>query len=197
MNQAMRQRALGILVLLALASILLPLLLDFRTGYEVDPSPRIPPAPDIDPKPLPQLDAPAGQPSIGDDESGPRTTDGAAPEPAPPAAVPEPPFDLPEPDAQSPTARIDATPPEPGLDAQGMPRAWVLQLGAFSEEKNALELRDRLLAAGHRAFVQRAKTAPPYRVFVGPKMTKEQLAGEQKELERKFKTKPMVVPFAP
>lgn len=177
MNQAMRQRLLGILVLVALASILLPLLLDFRSGYPVDTGSRIPPPPEIPPQPLPQLEAPAPTPE--DDQS---------------AAPPQQLFQLPE---AAPGAA--ALPGEPGLDDQGLPRAWVLQLGAFQEERNALELRDRLVAAGHRAFVQRSAAGEPiaYRVFVGPKMTRDQLSAAQRELEREFKVKPLVVPFAP
>lgn len=184
MNQGLRQRLLGILVLVALASILLPLLLDFRTGHPVDTSPRIPPPPDIQPAPLPQLDsAPAAAPT-------------ATPEPA---AAPEPPFQLPEADAPEAAVEPAELPEEPQLDERGQPAAWVLQLGAFQEEKNALELRDRLLAGGHRAFVQRSPAGKPiaYRVFVGPKLTREQLVGEQRELERKFRVKPLVVPFTP
>jgi len=238
----MRQRALGILVLVALASILLPLLLDFRTGYQVDPSPTLPPAPDIQPKPLPQFDSAPEPPAVDDSGAATATPESAVPPvpdvqdalvepgpgpavavapalpPSPPAAKSEPrpkpqpepaakappqprapPFELPEAKPQAPTARVGSVPREPSLDAKGMPRAWVLQLGVFSQEKNALELRNRLLAGGHRAFIQPARAGQPrvYRVFVGPKMTQDQLAAEARELERKFKIKPMVVPFAP
>lgn len=236
MNQAMRQRALGILVLVALASILLPLLLDFRTGYRVDPSPTLPPAPDIQPKPLPQFDSapaqsaadadaaatapaepavpplpdvqnalvePGPAPAVAAPPSPPATKPRPRPQPEPAAQTPPktraPPFELPAAKPQTPASQVSSVPQEPGLDAQGMPRAWVLQLGVFSQEQNALELRNRLLAGGHRAFIQPAKAGQPrvYRVFVGPKMTRDQLAAEQRELERKFKIKPMVVPFAP
>lgn len=237
MNQAMRQRALGILVLVALASILLPLLLDFRTDYQVDPSPTLTPAPDIQPKPLPQFDSAPALSAAGDDaavtapeepavpplpdvqhalvESGPAapavvappsppaTKSRQKPQPEPAAQTPPksrpPPFELPTAKPQTPESRVSSVPQEPGLDAQGMPRAWVLQLGVFSQEQNALDLRNRLLAGGYRAFIQPAKAGQPrvYRVFVGPKMTRDQLAAEQRELERKFKIKPMVVPFAP
>jgi len=50
MNDVMRQRLLGILVLVALASILLPLLLDFDTEETVDTQTRLPPAPEIRPQ---------------------------------------------------------------------------------------------------------------------------------------------------
>jgi len=185
MNQGLQQRLLGILVLVALASVLLPLLLDFRNGYEVDTDARIPPPPDIRPAPLPQLDPPPD----------------SAPAPAAPAAdaAPQPPFQLPDAEAREEVVEPAQLPAEPGLDQRGLPGAWVLQLGAFQQEKNALELRDRLLAGGHRAFVQRSGAGEPiaYRVFVGPKLTRDQLVAEQRELERKFRVKPLVVPFTP
>jgi len=198
MNDVMRQRLLGILVLVALASILLPLLLDFDTEETVDTQTRLPPAPEIRPQSLPQLE----EPEPGGDEPGesPESMEPAAavkPDAPKPVAKPTAPFALPEPDP----ARADAgsIPQAPPLDAQGMPRAWVLQMGAFGERKNALDLRDRLIAAGHRAFVPPARPGekPPHRVFVGPKSTREQLIAEQQQLERKFGIKPMVVPFVP
>ena len=66
MNDVMRQRLLGILVLVALASILLPLLLDFDTEETVDTQTRLPPAPEIRPQSLPQLE----EPEPGRDEPG-------------------------------------------------------------------------------------------------------------------------------
>ncbi len=188
MNQGMRQRLLGILVLVALASILLPLLLDFRSGYPVDTTPRIPPPPAITPQPLPQLDEP--EPPPADDATA-----------SPPAATAEDtPFQLPEaPRDRTGEAQHNAVAETPRLTAEGLPEAWVLQLGAFKEERNALELRDRLQGAGHRAFVQRSAAGEPiaFRVFVGPKMTRDQVAAAQRELERQFQIKPLVVPFAP
>lgn len=236
MNQAMRQRLLGILVLVALASILMPLLLDFRPGGEVDTRPQMPPAPEISPTPLPQLDRPIAQtpaeevapagtetPQVtGTTAAGSVDAPAAAEQPPqeapaqpqmtsaqPQKAPPQPqkapppskaaPFELPGADPRSAQSHTSAVPREPGLDAKGMPRAWVLQLGVFTQEQNANDLRNRLVAGGHRAFVQASTAGQPrvYRVFVGPKTTRAQLFAEQRELERKFKIKPMVVPFAP
>lgn len=184
MNQGTRQRLLGILVLVALASVLLPLLLDFRSGYPVDTGSRIPPPPEIQPQPLPQLETPVPVPE-GDNSTA--------------VAAPRQLFQLPDANSENDASDTAAVPEEPGLDDDGLPRGWVLQLGAFQEERNALDLRDRLVAAGHRAFVQRSADGEPiaYRVFVGPKLTRDQLSAAQRELERKFDIKPLVVPFAP
>lgn len=203
MNPALRQRILGLLVLVALASVVLPLVLDFGGEARIDTQSRIPPAPEIQPTPLPKPTADASQ----------------APGPTTPAASSPPDDEQPQlfqlapadaaPGTSAPgfsSTGIASTgiapksiPEEPGLDAKGLPASWVLQAGAFQDKINAQELRDRLLKGGHRAFVQ-ASTAggkATYRVFVGPRMTREQLIAEQTQLQRKFGVKTMIVPFAP
>lgn len=202
MNQAMRQRLLGLLVLVALASVMLPLLLDFGGHAPIDTRSRIPPAPEIPPHPLtdagpaapgtpeapPPPAAPQGQlfqlaPGDGAAGGSPATPGAAAP-PTGAAAKGLPAKSLPE---------------EPHLDAKGLPASWVLQAGAFQDKANAEELRDRLLQGGHHAFVQTSTVGgkATHRVFVGPKMTREQLVAEQTVLQRKFGVKTMIVPFAP
>lgn len=203
MNPALRQRILGLLVLVALASVVLPLVLDFGGEARIDTQSRIPPAPQIQPTPLPDSVAAAPQ----------------APEPTASAsygpsvdAQPQL-FQLAPADAATGTSTAGTSstgasatgiaaksiPEEPGLDAKGLPASWVLQAGAFQDKINAQELRDRLLKGGHRAFVQTSTAGgkATHRVFVGPRMTREQLAAEQTELQRKFGVKTMIVPFVP
>lgn len=52
---------------------------------------------------------------------------------------------------------------------------WVVQLGSFSVEKNALKLRDKLRNSGHASFVEQYKHdgKTSYRVRVGPEQTRE------------------------
>lgn len=206
MNQALRQRILGLLVLVALASVVLPLVLDFGGNTKIDTRSRIPPAPTILPNPLPESapaepQAPAAPPSEGSGSPAGlqqklfqlAPDDGAAGASSTGSSVTG---------ATSPSA-TDASaksiPEEPGLDAKGLPASWVLQAGAFQDKVNAEELRDRLLKGGHRAFVQTSTAGgkATYRVFVGPKMMREQLVAEQKVLQRKFGVKTMIVPFVP
>ena len=203
MNPALRQRILGLLVLVALASVVLPLVLDFGGEARIDTQSRIPPAPEIQPTPLPEPTAGA-----------PQTPEPAAPPTSSPSADGQPQlFQLAPTDAAPGTSAPGfsstgiasngiapkSIPEEPGLDAKGLPASWVLQAGAFQDKINAQELRDRLLKGGHRAFVQTSTAGgkATFRVFVGPKMTWEQLVAEQKELQRKFGVKTMIVPFAP
>ncbi len=203
MNPALRQRILGLLVLVALASVVLPLVLDFGGEARIDTHSRLPPAPDIQPTPLPE-------PTVAESQA-----PGSTPPPASSPAVDAQPqlFQLAPPDAATGTSTAGASstgasatgiaaksiPEEPGLDAKGLPASWVLQAGAFQDRINAQELRDRLLKGGHRAFVQTSTAGgkPTHRVFVGPRMTREQLVAEQTELQRKFGVKTMIVPFVP
>jgi len=47
--------------------------------------------------------------------------------------------------------------------------AWVVQAGSFSDENNAIAVRDRLRREGFASFVRdRELTTEPYRVLVGP-----------------------------
>ncbi|MDH3713521.1 MAG: SPOR domain-containing protein [Gammaproteobacteria bacterium] len=52
------------------------------------------------------------------------------------------------------------------------PHAWVVQLGAFSSEANAIVLRDKLRSGGHSAFVDTAGDKSKYRVRIGPEIDK-------------------------
>jgi DedD protein len=52
------------------------------------------------------------------------------------------------------------------------PSAWVVQLGAFNSEANAIVLRDKLRSGGHPAFVDTAGDKSRYRVRIGPEIDK-------------------------
>ena len=53
--------------------------------------------------------------------------------------------------------------------------AWVVQVGSFSEQKNADALSNRLIKAGFVAFVEQVdgNNGEIYRVRVGPELSKE------------------------
>jgi DedD protein len=66
---------------------------------------------------------------------------------------------------------------------------WVVQLGSFSVEKNALKLRNKLRNNGHASFVEQYKHdgKTSYRVRVGPEQTRE--LAEQLKTRLKDETK--------
>ncbi len=52
--------------------------------------------------------------------------------------------------------------------------AWVVQAGSFSEQDNAVAIRDRLRRAGFASFVRDRETeTEPYRVLVGPMISED------------------------
>jgi DedD protein len=74
---------------------------------------------------------------------------------------------------------------------------WVVQLGSFSVQKNALKLRDRLRKKGHASFVENytrdGKTS--YRVRVGPELTRELAKKLKQTLKAQAKLDGLVIAF--
>lgn len=64
-----------------------------------------------------------------------------------------------------------ATPPAE-VPQQSQAEGWVIQMGAFKEQKNAESLRDKLRTAQYKAFIQHRPYDTPalYRVYVGPEL---------------------------
>jgi len=90
------------------------------------------------------------------------------------------------------TAKVETITPK-----QPIVSGWVVQLGSFSVEKNAIKLRDKLRKNGHASFVEAherdGKTS--YRVRVGPELTRE-LAGKLKiQLKKETKIDGLVMAF--
>ncbi|MEJ2180066.1 MAG: SPOR domain-containing protein [Gammaproteobacteria bacterium] len=74
---------------------------------------------------------------------------------------------------------------------------WVVQLGSFSVEKNAIKLRDKLRKNGHASFVESyvRDNKTSYRVRVGPELTRE-LANKLKiQLKKETKIDGLVMAF--
>lgn len=174
-------------MLVALAVILLPMLLtgpvertrvdvpvDVPQRPEIAPVEALPSTEDLDgpgPAPVPQLE-PGGE--FG-------RASGEAPQSGVrPAPVPEPEqsgADIEDGGGDRATA---GPPPASGNDTDEVPPravpAFVVQLGAFSREDNALGLRDRLRDVGLPAFVESAG-AELHRVQLGPVATRDEAEG--------------------
>lgn len=73
--------------------------------------------------------------------------------------------------------------------------AWALQLGSFSQEANAVVMRDRLRKKGYASYVDVLKkpNRTTYRVRIGPELDKKQLEKIKAELLKSEKLKGMVV----
>ncbi|ROR32830.1 SPOR domain-containing protein [Inmirania thermothiophila] len=157
----MQQRLVGAVVLVALAVIFVPMILERGGGAlpeaAIPPRPEIPPALDRAPEPVAPPQVAAVPPR--------------QPEPAPQVPVP--------PQAREAAEAARAIPPA---------EAWVVQVGSFGRRDNAVALRDRLRKAGFTAFIEEAEAGgeTAYRVRVGPELGEDEakalqrrLAGEQ------------------
>ena len=83
---------------------------------------------------------------------------------------------------------------KPPISKKGV-KAWVVQVGSFEQQKNALALRDKLRKRNFRAFVEAIKTngSWKYRVRVGPEVRRSSSESSQKALLKKLKINGVVM----
>lgn len=74
---------------------------------------------------------------------------------------------------------------------------WVVQIGSFSVERNAVKLRDKLRKKGHASFVESFKknNGMIFRVRVGPELTKDLAENLNKKLNQETKLKGLVMRY--
>jgi len=193
-----RRRVVGALVLIALGVIVVPLLFDFRQDY--DPSIRttnIPPKPEgyrIEVLRLPGPDAAreadaltvAPHTIIEQDSPEPVVGQSTASVAVQPPAAPE-----------SSTRGRSAAPALAPLTDLPKPQAWVVQVGSFGNEPNALALRDKLRTRGYAAFVERVQLEGKniVRVGVGPESIRDRSERLRDQLEKDMGLSGVVVSY--
>jgi DedD protein len=207
MDQMLKQRLIGAIVIIALAVIFIPMILE---GPERESSTRtenMPPPPAIDYQTEVELPVPAA--SSESAEPGETPAANAAPEqeisalPAEPGPVAAPapvkPVETPAP-APTPKPVVAKQPPPPEKSAPKTVSAagqggWVLQVGSFTQPANAQSLRDRLKKAGYQVTVQMAKGAngTVHRVLVGPVSDRPAAEQLRAKLAREQKLSAMVL----
>jgi len=177
LNQALKQRLVGTLVLGCLAIIFIPLLLDGEGLAPAAIQTGIPPAPDLS---YPELPAPQ-RPVIVADNLAPELASELLTEAVDTSTIPLPvPADRIEADASP----ADTT-PQRGAD--GLPESWTVRLGVFGTLANADKLRACLIASGYQAYSrqQQGDNGTLTRVFVGPVPTRAEAAALGNQLKGK------------
>jgi DedD protein len=165
MDQRLKQRLVGAIVLISLAVIFIPVILE---GPDDDWTPRvqeIPVPPLIEYQAEVDLPVPAESPAPATEE----TTPAELPVTGVPAAdVAPPPVAEPAPVKAEPVAEQPA--PKPEVPAG----SWVIQVGSFSQQLNASGLRDRLQKTGYNSRLQEIDSGKgkAWRVLVGPFSTR-------------------------
>jgi DedD protein len=218
MNDILKQRLVGALILVALGVVFWPIIFvepgERRGAGEVD----IPPPPQVDTSPVEPPDmaglrpsreisrVPAGEekelltlapdgPAVSDTPAPAKSTPKVAPAPEP--AKPEPVAKKPPPEPQKKTRT--EPPVKPKLDADGLPISWILQVASVSSSSRADELRKDLVQMGHKAYVKKVRSGDKtlYRVYVGPKVEKAQLEKIQGGINSKFGVTTMITRYYP
>ncbi|MGS2723287.1 SPOR domain-containing protein [Porticoccus sp. GXU_MW_L64] len=184
MNDGLKQRVVGAFVLAALAIIFLPMLFDFSGERYIDRNSQIPPQPDISTR---SFDEPVRPANI------------QYPKPAERIFQPddsEPATEQPSPGAEEPKV-VEEVPPTPGLNDQGILAAWVIQVGAFSEQGRAQTLEQSLLADGYKAYQRENPARGLFFVYVGPDADKKTLLTQQGKIDSKYKVTSKILSFEP
>lgn len=203
-DKGLLQRVVGALVLLALAVIFVPMLLNRedegpQVSMDAPAMPETPAAPVIEPQPV-EVPTPESEPFPEDYEIieeapvTPVETPATPIEPAP--ALAEPPVAPAVPQASpAPSAPPAAAAPEQRLDAANLPVSWSVQLASLSSRENAESLQKTLRSQGYNAYIRTA--GGMNRVFVGPLIERAEANRLRDVLQRQHKLDGFVVRFEP
>jgi len=173
MSNGLQQRIIGALVLGALGLVILPIVFDFADPLKIDRQSRLPAAPEIEPIEVVRAQSPEGDVKLGAIDSL---------------------FNI----AESKPS-VDVSEGFYGLNANDLPRAWVLQAGSFEARDKAEGLMQSLRKSGFKAFVKTAivGNATFYRVYVGPKADKRRAIAEKAKIDSNFATDAIVLQYVP
>jgi len=181
MKEGMKQRLVGALVLLALGTVILPILFDFDGSYNIDTRSTIPAAPDIQ--------------AVEIEKAGP-VKDATA------VASHDEMFRFDESrEVAERSANDESTLQDQpaGLNAEGIPNAWIVQVASFSDVEKAQTLTQQLLVDGYKAYKRKVVISGVvnYRIYVGPKVSKVTMLEQKKAIEQKYKLKTLMLVFEP
>ncbi len=214
MNDVLKQRLVGALILVALGVIFWPIIFVQPGDREVAEIQPVPERPGVTEAPVEPPDS-AGlraspevtvaQAQVAQDERA------AFPPPRPPEPESEPESEMAEPEveavepaaalpAKTPVATPRETAPKPlEMDSDGVPVAWILQIVSVSSADKAEELRARLVALNYKAYVKEVQSngRTLYRVYLGPKFERAVLEKLQPDIDAELGVKSMVRRYVP
>lgn len=203
MDNLVKQRLVGALILVALGVVFWPIIFVARDGDTRELRVAVPEAPPVDLSPLPAPDsaalrrAPLAQAQAQGAEQGPapEPLDSDPPLPAPLPALPA------RADTQAPASLEQAreTLQAPAIDADGLPIAYALQVATIGERERAETLRDELLKAGYKGYLQRLRRDERtlYRVLVGPRYQRDDLAPVKEAVDRTWRVESLIIRYLP
>lgn len=183
-NPVLKQRLVGAVVLVALAVIFIPMLLEGPGETLVPKVEELP-----EPEEMRQAVRPQEAPLTIELRAEPEQsvlTESTPQEAEKPAVVKE---------LITPPPAAEKT--EPLAKKQDPLGNWVVQVGSFSNERNAMGLRDKLRKSGFVTQVEKVKVSGKwlYRVRVGPFLERSQADSTNKQLTSKFQFKGRVMSY--
>ncbi len=187
LDNGLKQRMVGALVLIALAVIFLPMLLSREDT--VDPLqvevPTAPVSPGLPEAEAPPVEVPVvSEPVPGDPQSA-ALLEPPVVEPAPATAATSP----------APATPASTAPVADGLDAASLPVSWSVQLASLSSRENAQKLQQTLRSQGYNAYIRHVEGMN--RVFVGPVIERKEAERLRDLINRQQKLSGIVVRFQP
>jgi len=197
MNDGLKQRIVGALVLVALGVIFVPVIFDRERIAPVDRQTQIPPEPKNKVVPLPE---PPVSPRPKSDALATNKIDGQ--------------FDVEDEvvglarekraSDQNLTDNLAAAGDEANTklgpaDTDSKLGAWVLQVASYESSERASETLQELEALKFRGFTRDIKTSEGTRtrLFVGPNVSKEALEKAKETIDSKFKVESIILKFRP
>ena len=214
MNEVLKQRLVGALILVALGVVFWPIIFVEPGEQGGAEEARIPPRPLVETTPVATPDIAGLRPSR-EIKKAPEPPDRElltlAPE-APPvapisgavsketvtvAAQPEL-ASKPAPQPVEKKTRSEA-PVKPAVDDEGIPITWILRVASVSSSDKADQLRKDLLDMGHKAYVKKIRSNGKtlYRVYVGPKAEKARLQQVQASIDARFGVSSLITRYYP
>jgi DedD protein len=178
-NDGLKQRVIGAIVLVALAIVFIPIIFDENQTGPSNVELEIPKKPKISMLPIERAKPPELDAKIVERPKAPT-----------PEVVPA----LPKETVDTPSIDEAAL-----FDNANMPVSWTLQLGTFKDQNNAETLRDRLRKSGYKAYLKVDRTEKPNlsRVYIGPDLDHKRLSDIQVKLKKEIKLDGIIIRFLP
>lgn len=221
MDDLMKQRAVGGVVLVALLVIFVPMFFDFGDKEPTDDMVAIPPKPEGEMQmaeiPLANLSDKRAADFVPPGDITPEQLIAEAADidnalsnrdtPIDMEALPQEGALIPKPVIKSEPAKL--APTKPDIAAKKAPdtkpqlagpanvgaKAWAVQVGSFTKKENAEKLRDRLLKSGYKAFVSKQASGGKtiVRVRIGPELQRANADQLRKKIEKEMQLQAKVV----
>ena len=207
MEQTLKQRLIGAIVLVSLAVIFIPIILEGPDDEWTPRSHSIPEQPQMDYRADMELELPPETPVVDEmvamevisqerAESEPQPVVEAVKTEAVPVKLPDP-VRAPDPVKAAPKPAPPVKQAVPVVPTTEPLKGWFVQVGSFGQEMNARGLRDRLATAGFQVRLQDVELGKKhaYRVLVGPSTSRTEAEKQAEKLKSGQHLKGMVIEY--